>query len=162
MAYVVGHGGSGYSSGGSHGSLGYSVGSLGAHQSYGGHGSSDTSAVTFGSKTYNSLENNHNSNDFSYLMIMTPRIFSGHGSSHHGGDHNDLDLGTFVSAVGSGDHHGHGHQGLDTATIVAAALGSDSGSHHGSSHSSYGGLNSATIVGATQGGKYWGGVVYEP
>lgn len=71
-----------------------------------------------------------------------------------------MDAGTFVSAIGSGDH-GHGHQGLDTATIVGAALGSESGSHHGSSHSSYGGLDAATIVGATQGGKYWEGG-YEP
>lgn len=93
-----------------------------------------------------------NSNEFSYLL--TPAIFSGHGSSHHGGDHNDLDAGTLVSAIGSGDSdHGHGHQGLDTATIVGATLSSDSGSHHGSGHSSYGGLDAATIVGATQGGK---------
>lgn len=50
--YVVGHGGSGYSSG-SHGSLGYSVGSPGSHQSYGSHGTSDTSALVaapFGGK----------------------------------------------------------------------------------------------------------------
>lgn len=78
---------------------------------------------------------------------MSPLIFTDHSSSHHGGNHNDLDAGTLVSAIGNGDsNHGHSHQGLDTATIVGAALSSDSGQHHGSSHSSYGGL---------QGGKYW-------